>query len=151
MRVFEDFTPGLVIACGSVTVTEAEIVAFASEFDPQPFHLDAEAAAHTLLGGLAASGWHSVCLVMRLICESFLLDSTSMGSPGVEEVRWLKPVRPGDTLSLTATVQEARASRSRADMGLVKFQFDLSNQRDEHVLTMSNVLMFGRRTRVEAA
>jgi acyl dehydratase len=142
---FEDFTVGRVFRFGPVAVSAEDIVAFAAEFDPMPFHLDAAAGEDSLLGGLAASGWHSCCLMMRMICDGFLLDSASMGSPGLEEVRWLKPVHPGDSLSLEATVTEARTSRSRPDMGLVKFEFVLANQRGERVTSMSNLVMFARR------
>lgn len=110
-----------------------------------PFHLDEAAGEDSLLGGLSASGWHSCCLMMRMICDGFLLDSAGMGSPGIEEVRWLRPVHPGDSLSLEATVTEARTSRSRPDMGLVKFEFALANQRGERVTSMSNLVMFARR------
>jgi acyl dehydratase len=145
MRTFEDFTAGTTHRHGATLMTRESIVGFATEFDPQPFHLDEAAGEASLLGGLAASGWHSCAVMMRLICDGLLLDATSMGSPGVEELRWSKPVRPGDTLSLLWTVLETRASNSRADMGLVKFRFELVNQRDEKVLSMQNVVMFGRR------
>ena len=145
MMAFEDFTAGTTRRHGATTMTREAIVAFATEFDPQPFHLDEAAGKASLLGGLAASGWHTCAVMMRLICDGLLLDATSMGSPGVEELRWSKPVRPGDTLSLVWTVIETRASKSRSDMGLVKFRFELVNQRDEQVLSMSNVVMFGRR------
>lgn len=128
-----------------MTVAAADIVSFAEEFDPQPFHLDEAAGEESLLGGLAASGWHTCCLMMRMICDGFLLRAAGMGSPGIEEVKWLKPVHPGDALQLEATVIDARASRSRRDMGLVKFEFALLNQRDERVVTMLNLVMFARR------
>ncbi len=145
MRVFEDFRPGLSERFGAVRLTEADIVAFARDYDPQPFHLDHAAGAASLLGGLAASGWHSCCVMMRLICDGLLLDAASMGSPGIEELKWSRPVRPGDTLTLVWRVLEARASRSRPDMGLVTFDFNLVNQRDEPVVAMRNVVMIGRR------
>jgi acyl dehydratase len=145
MRYFEDFREGERLTHGPTTVTEADIVGFAAEFDPQPFHLDPVAARDTLLDGLAASGWHSCAVLMRQMCEAFLLDSASMGSPGVEEVKWLRPVRPGDALSMEAEVKDVRASRSRPEMGLVTFAFALRNQRGEAVMTMANVIMFGRR------
>lgn len=148
---FEDLTPGTRFAHGPVTVTADAIVAFAQEFDPMPFHLDEAAGEGSLLGGLAASGWHSCCLMMRMICDGFLLDAAGMGSPGIEEVRWLKPVRPGDALTMHATVTEARPSRSRRDMGLVKFEFALVNQDGASVTVMSNLVMFARRPDGEAA
>ncbi len=143
-RYFEDFREGEVLPLGPRLVTREEIVAFAAEFDPQPFHLDEEAAKGTLLRGLAASGWHTTALFMRMMCEGFLLRSSSMGSPGVEELRWLRPVRPGDTLSGTATVVSARASSSRPEMGIVNFLFEISNQRGEPVMRIKNPIMFAR-------
>ena len=144
-RYFEDFREGEVLPLGPRHVTREEIVAFAAEFDPQPFHLDEEAAKGTLLGGLAASGWHTTALFMRMMCEGFLLLSSSMGSPGIEELRWLRPVRPGDTLSGTATVVSARASSRRPEMGIVTFLFEISNQRGEPVMRIKNPIMFARR------
>ena len=144
-RYFEDFREGEVLPLGPRHVTREEIVAFAAEFDPQPFHLDEEAAKGTLLGGLAARGWHTTALFMRMMCEGFLLLSSSMGSPGIEELRWLRPVRPGDTLSGTATVVSARASSRRPEMGIVTFLFEISNQRGEPVMRIKNPIMFARR------
>ncbi|MCW4113796.1 MaoC family dehydratase [Aurantimonas sp. MSK8Z-1] len=126
MRSFEDLSVGTILSLGPYPVTRDEIVAFASEFDPQPFHLDEEAAKASLLGGLAASGWHTCAMMMRMMCDAFILGSTSQGSPGVDFVRWLRPVRPGDTLSGTATVLEARRSASRPGLGIVKLRNALS-------------------------
>lgn len=145
MRAFEDLVPGTVITHAGITVTREEIVEFASEFDPQPFHLDEAAARETFMGELCASGWHTCALMMRMIYESYVADSTSMGSPGLDEVRWLKPVRPGDHLSLTATCLDARRSKSRPDMGFTRFTFDLYNQTGAHVLTATGASMFGVR------
>lgn len=128
-----------------MTITEEAIVAFAREFDPQPMHIDRAAGEASILGGLAASGWHTSAIFMRLLCDGLLLDSTSMGSPGIDELKWLRPVRPGDGLTLHAVVVEARASRSRPDVGLVRFEFTVTNQRDEAVMTMTNLVMFRRR------
>ncbi len=147
---FEDFTPGRRFQHGPRRVERDEMVAFAAEFDPQPMHLDEAAARSTMLGGLAASGWYACCVLMRMCTDAFVLNSTSMGAPGVDEVRWLKPIRPGDALTLTATVLQARASRSRPDMGLVRFQFELSNQAGVTVLALITSLMMGRRTRGDA-
>ncbi len=143
---WEDFAPGSVTEYGPRLVTREEIVAFAAEFDPQPMHMDEDAARATMLGGLAASGWHSCCLLMRMLADAFVLNSSSMGSPGIDEVRWLAPVRPGDRLTLRVRVLESRASRSRPDMGLVRFAYALINQAGTEVLTVSNSMMFGRRT-----
>ena len=142
---FEDFHPGRVFEHGPRTISREEIIAFAADFDPQPMHLDDAAAQETLLGGLSASGWHVCSIFMRMLADGFVLESASMGSPGVDEVRWLIPIRPGDALRFRAVVEEVRTSRSRPDMGLVRFFFDLSNQSGQPVMTLSSSLMIGRR------
>ncbi len=142
---WEDFTPGSVREYGPRTVTREEIIAFAAQFDPQPMHLDDGAARGTLLGGLAASGWHTCAIWMRMIADGFILNSASMGGPGVEEVKWLLPVRPGDRLTTRATVLEARVSKSRPEMGLVKFLFEVLNQHGACVMTVTPTIMQGRR------
>jgi len=142
---WEDFQPGTVAIYGPRLVTREEIVAFAAEFDPQPMHLDEMAASGTLLGGLGASGWHSCCLLMRMIADGFLLDSTSMGGPGIEEVRWLAPLRPGTSIRIRSTVLDTRASKSRPEMGLVKFNFEVIDGADTALTTLITSLMFGRR------
>ncbi len=142
---WEDFQPGAVAVYGPRLVTREEIIAFAAEFDPQPMHLDEAAASATLLGGLAASGWHSCCLLMRMIADGFLLDSSSMGGPGVDEVRWLKPLRPGTRIRIRATVLDTRASKSRPEMGLVKFLFEMLDDTDMALTTLTTTLMLGRR------
>lgn len=143
---FEDFIVGKVTEYGPRLVTREEIIAFAAEFDPQPMHLDEEAARHSLLGGLAASGWHSCAIFMRMLCDAFLLNSSCMGSPGVEEVKWLRPVRPGDELTMRATVQETRESKSRPNTGFVKIFFELFNAAGECVMTVRPVIMFAKRS-----
>jgi len=142
---FEDFQSGAVAVYGPRLVTREEIIAFAAEFDPQPMHLDEAAAANTLLGGLGASGWHSCCLLMRMIADGFLLNSSSMGGPGVEEVNWLKPLRPGTAIRVRSTVLETRASNSRPEMGLVRFLFEVIDESDAAMTTMRTTLMLGRR------
>ena len=142
---WEDFQPGAVAVYGPRLVTREEIVAFAAEFDPQPMHLDEAAASATILGGLGASGWHSCCLLMRMIADGFILDSSSMGGPGVDEVRWLKPLRPGTRVRIRSTVLDTRASNSRPEMGLVKFQFEMLDDADAILTTLATTLMFGRR------
>jgi acyl dehydratase len=142
---FEDFYPGRVFEHGPRIVTREEILAFAAEFDPQPMHLDEAAAQGSLLGGLSASGWHACCLFMRMLADSFVLDSASMGAPGVDEVRWLIPVRPGDMLRFRAEVQDARPSKSRPEMGLVRFSFALINQSGAQAMTLASSLMIIRR------
>jgi acyl dehydratase len=142
---FEDFPAGEVASYGSYLLTWEEIIAYAADYDPQPFHMDEEAAARTLLGGLAASGWHGCAILMRLNCDGFLNRATSMGAPGIDEVKWLRPLRPGVTLSVRRTTLEARPSKSRPEMGLVKFLFELVADDKEVVLTQSGSIMFGRR------
>jgi acyl dehydratase len=142
---WEDFQPGAVAIYGPRLVTRAEIVAFAAEFDPQPMHLDEAAGAASMMGGLGASGWHSCCLLMRMIADGFILDSSSMGGPGIDEVRWLKPLRPDTRIRIRSTVLETRASNSRPEMGLVKFQFEMLDDVDAILTTLATTLMFGRR------
>jgi acyl dehydratase len=147
---FEDFVPGAVTTYGPRTVTREEIIAFASEFDPQPMHLDEAAAKKTMLGGLSASGWHSCAIMMRLLCDGFVLHSSSMGAPGIDEVKWLKPVRPDDALSIRVTVLAKREPKSRADMGFVQFRCELLNQRGEVVLEATYPGMFAKRNQQAA-
>jgi acyl dehydratase len=144
---WEDFSVGDSTEMGRHTFTEEEIVAFARQFDPQPFHIDPEAAKASIYGGLIASGWHTCSVGMRMMCETYINRSISMGSPGVDNIRWLKPVRPGDTLVYSRTVLEARPSRSRPDAGLVKSRWEAVNQRGEQVLTMEGWGMLARRSR----
>ena len=135
-RWFEDYRPGLVLEFGAMPVGQAEVVEFARRYDPQPFHTDAEAAAGGPYGGLIASGWHTGSLMMRMLVEHYLSPESSLGSPGLDELRWLAPVRPGDTLSMRVTVLEARRSRSKPDRGLVRAQMEVLNQRREVVMSM---------------
>lgn len=144
-RAFEDFPVGLVIETGSIQISREDVLRFAAEFDPQPFHLDEEAAKASLFEGLCASGWHTCALLMRLICDSYLLDSTSLGSPGLDRLRWTSPVRPGDTLMARVTVLETKPMRSRPDVGMVRAQWDVYNQHGERVLDMEGWNMFRRR------
>ncbi|WP_274426550.1 MaoC family dehydratase [Chelativorans sp. YIM 93263] len=139
---YEDLTEGTVIDLGLHTVTKEEIVEFASAFDPQPMHLDEEAGGASLLGGLAASGWHTAAVFMRMMCEAFILDSTSQGSPGINELRWKRPVLAGDTLSGRSTVLARRPLKSRPGMGLVTFRHRVSNQRGEAVMDIENPILF---------
>jgi acyl dehydratase len=144
-RYFEDFKPGDTIALGSRFLSEADIVAFARDYDPQSFHVDAEAARNSTFGGLVASGWHSCVIFMRLLVDGLLKESSALASPGVDEIRWLKPVRPGDRLSAKLAVIDATPSRSKPDRGLVRHACELSNQRGEVVMTMRTLALFGRR------
>lgn len=145
MRYFEDFAEGQEYPFGPHTVTRAEIIAFASEYDPQPFHLDERAAAETMLGGLAASGWHTCALFMRMMALSWLNASASMGSPGIDSLKWRRPVRPGDVLSGRSVVLGVRPSGSRDDRGFVKFRHEVANERGEVVMLVENSIIIGRR------
>jgi acyl dehydratase len=135
-RWFEDYVPGAVVAYGPIAVGADEIVDFARRYDPQPFHLDAGAAASGPFGGLVASGWHTASLMMRLLVDHYLSRVASLGSPGVDELRWLQPVRPGDLLSLRVTVTDARRSRSKPDRGVVHALIEVLNQHDAVVMTV---------------
>jgi acyl dehydratase len=139
---FEDLEVGRVLELGSKTVTAEEIVAFAREFDPQPMHLDEHAGKASILGGLAASGWHTCAMFMRMMCDAFLLDSTSQGAPGVAFAKWKKPVLAGDTITGRSRVVARRLSQSRPNLGFVTVQHDLRNQRGESVLELENTGMF---------
>ena len=145
MRAFEDFKVGDIAEFGPLAVTAADIKSFAAQFDPQPMHLDEAAAQNTIVGGLFASGLHTVCMHMRLFADGVLRDSTSMGSPGVEEVRYLAPVRPGDRLILRVEVLGMRPSKSRPEMGLVNFRSHMVNTDGKPVMEMTATLIFGRR------
>ena len=142
---FEDFPVGEIFAFGDTLVTAEDIVQFAREWDPQPFHIDAEAAKASQIGELIASGWHTGSLTMRMLCDAYLLRSASEGSPGVEEMRWLKPVRPGDRLSVHRTTLAARPSRSRPGIGIVEFQFEVLNQHGETAMTLKSTSFVRRR------
>lgn len=148
---YEDFEAGAVLDLGAKLVTAEEIVAFAAEFDPQPFHLDPQAGRDSILGGLAASGWHSCAIFMSMICDAFLLDSTSQGAPGVDQVKWRRPVLAGDRLTGRTTVLSKRLSRKRPTLGFVACLHELENQRSETVLEMRNTVMFLTREAADAA
>jgi acyl dehydratase len=136
VRYFEDFHEGDGIELGSYEVTEQELLAFARMYDPQPFHVDPEAAQRSPFGGLIASGWHTAAMFMRLWVDGLLNDTASMGSPGVEQIRWLVPVRPGDVLRGRVTVLETAPSQTRPDRGTLITESEMVNQRDEVVMTM---------------
>lgn len=142
---WEDFRVGETVAMGSHTFAAEEMIDFAHKFDPQPFHIDPVAARNSYFGGLIASGWHTCAIAMRLLCDNYINRSASLGSPGIENVRWLKPVHAGDTISYRRLVLEARPSNSRPDMGLVKSRTEALNQRGEMVMTFEGWGMFGRR------
>ncbi|WP_374443744.1 MaoC family dehydratase [Stella sp.] len=145
MRYFEDFHAGDVYDLGSRAVTREEILDFARQFDPQYFHVDEERAKESIYGGLIASGWHTAAMTMRLACDAIVLQSASMGSPGLDELRWVRPVRPGDTLTARMEILSARASQSKPDRGIVISQVIVANQDGETVLTWKAMGMYRRR------
>lgn len=134
-RFFEDYKLGATYVLGSFTVTEAEIISFASQYDPQAMHTDPRLAAEGPFGEVIASGWHTVSRSMRLLVENFL-PFNGLAAPGIDELRWPRPVRPGDTLTLQATIQDARRSRSKPDRGLIQTLLELLNQNGEVVMSM---------------
>src|SRR5437763_9730693 len=138
-RYFEDYPPGAVFEGGGIAVTEAEILEFAGKYDPQAMHTDPGAAARGYFGGLIASGWYTAALMMRLFAAHFLSPASSLASPGIDELRWLKPVRPGDVLSLRVTVTEARRSRSKPDQGIVRSFVEVLNQKGEAVMSLKPI------------
>jgi len=141
---FEDLPEGHVIELGEKLVTRDEIVAFATEFDPQPHHLDDEAANASILKGLSASGWHTCAMMMRMIVDGLAHRAAAMGSPGMDEVRWMKPVRPGDVLKMTGIVKFARISKSKPDMGIIDIEWSLFNSH-EQVAMMRGIGLYGVR------
>ena len=139
-RWFEDYAPGAVHDLGSVVVDEQEVISFARQFDPQPFHLNKEQAEKSAFGGLIASGWHTACMAMRLIVDHYLSEASSEGSPGIDELRWLRPVRPGDQLSVRVTILDARPSRSRPERGIVRSHIETLNQDGEIVMHLTSTI-----------
>lgn len=147
----DDLTPGTVIDLGRVTVTREEMLDFARRYDPQPIHLDDEAARAGIYGGLISSGWLTVSLCMRQIVDGFLGRAASLGSPGCDEVRWLRPVRPGDTLTYRAEILEVTPSRSKPDRGIARVRYEAANQHGEPVLRLTGMQMLARRPAGAAA
>lgn len=142
---WEDFVPGEKRQFGGYAVTKEEIIEFASAYDPQPIHLDEEAAKNSIVGGLCASGWQSCAMVMRMMCDEYLLESSSMAGLGIDEAKWRAPVRPGDILSVTREVLSARPLRSRPDAGLALLRHTALNQHGEIKVIIEGNVMFGRR------
>jgi acyl dehydratase len=142
---FEDFKPGRFGTFGPHHVTREDILAFAAEFDPQPMHLDEEAAKQSMLKGLSGSGWHLCSVMMRMMCDGFIGRTASLGSPGVNEVRWLAPLRPGDDLMLDIDVAEARVSRSRPETGIVTFKGMVRNAAGQVLCEMVSPIIVSRR------
>jgi acyl dehydratase len=146
IRYFENFHIGDTIDLGTTPAVKAdEIIAFARQFDPQPFHLDAEQARDSIFGQLVASGWHTCSLLMRLLVDGLISQTISMGSPGVDEIRWLRPLRPGDAVHGRFTVLETAPSKSRPTMGIVRSRCELFNQDDELIMTLVGIHFVGRR------
>jgi acyl dehydratase len=144
-RFFEDYRAGDVYEFGTVTISEPEIIEFARRYDPQSFHLDPEKAAASQFRGIIASGWHTISLVMRLYVDHYLSHVASLASPGVDEIRWPNPVRPGDSVRIRITVMESWPSRSKPDRGIVRARVEAMNQKDELVLSMIVMSILGRR------
>jgi len=147
MRYLDDFTPGETQSLGTRTITAEEIIDYARDYDPQPFHLDEEAAAKTPFGGLVASGWQVGAIAMRLLVDNLLSGAASLGSPGLDKVQWRKPVRPGDTLTMSGKVLQVIPSRSKPDRGVLMSRYEMHNQRGELVYVAEGAGMFGRRPR----
>jgi len=145
VKYVEDFPVGVRRQIGSRTVDEAEVIRFAKEFDPQPFHIDKEAAAAGFYGGIIASGWHTCSMTMRLMVDGYLSDSAALGSPGIDELRWLRPVRPGDTLTVYSTVAGVKVSTTKPDRAVMTTKTEVENQNGEVVLTMLGKTMMKRR------
>lgn len=140
---FDDLVVGEKITVGTHTVTEEELITFSKQFDPQPFHLDKEAAEKSIFGGIIGSGWHTCAIMMRLMVDGLLSRTSSMGSPGIDEIRWLTPVRGGDTLTVSATVLESRPSKSKPDRGIAIIFWEAKNQHGDVVATIKGLAMFG--------
>lgn len=151
MLAYEDYLPGRQFPLGPKLVSAEEIIEFAREFDPQPMHLDEEAGRESILGGLAASGWHTCAMLMRMMTDSHLLASHAQGAPGIDFMEWRKPVLAGDTLSGNSTVLEARAMRSRPGLGIVKMRHELKNQNGDLVCVGENSVMLQMRSGPEIA
>ena len=147
-RYFEDYPVGAVFELGSMSVTEHEIIEFAERFDPQPFHIDPAAAHDTIYGGIIASGWHTGSIFMRLLVDGFISSVASMGSPGIDEIRWPVPVRPGDRLRLRVTILEARLSKSKPDRGITKTLGELFSQNGEIVMSVRSNGFVGCRPQI---
>ena len=150
-KYFDDFTVGQTFEFGSKTVTKDEIIEFARAYDPQYFHIDEEAARDSIYGGLIASGWHTAAILMRMIVDGVLHDVVSLGSPGIEEMRWVTPFRPGDSLTARATIAETKPSRSKPDRGIVITLYEGFNQDGDLVITVRAIGMFARRPEDQAA
>ena len=151
VRYLEDFASGMEFEFGDREVTAEEVVTFAREYDPQPFHLDEAAGKATHFGGLVASGWQTAGFMMRMLVDNMLSPETSLGSPGLDELRWLKPVRPGDRLRVRVRILEVKRSRSRPEMGTIRQSTEVLNHKDEVVMSMFSIGMVRARTMLEVS
>ena len=149
-RFFEDFRPGESLSFGGYTLSEDELTDFAQDFDPQPFHIDDEAARNSIFGGLIASGWHTAAVMMKLFVENVLLDCATIGSPGFNDLRWHQPVRPGDTLRVEASCVDTRPCGSHPEIGAVEYELKVFNQHDELVASLRYIVLVRRRETIEA-
>ena len=138
-RFFEDYVPGLTLNCGAFTMSEPDIIAFASQYDPQPFHVDPVGAKDGPYGGIIASGWHTISATMRQLVEFYVSAESSLGAAGVDEIRWPRPVRPGDTLHVRARVLEARRSSSKPDRGIVRGMVEVTNSGGDIAMTLTAI------------
>jgi len=145
MLYYEDYAEGSVQTFGPRVITREEIIEYAKEFDSQPMHLDEEAAKKSLLGGLAASGWHTCCFMFRMMYDHLIKDTASLGSPGIEETKWLRPVRPGMSLTLRTEILDRRVSKSRPEMGLVRMRAQLLDENGAPVIDQTSTLLIGLR------
>lgn len=150
LRYFEAIQPGETHAFGHYTLSEDEVTEFAQDFDPQPFHIDDEAARNSIFGGLIASGWHTAALMMRLFVEYVLQDCATVGSPGFDDLRWHQPVRPGDTLHVQATCLDCRPSRSQPALGSVDYELKVFNQDEQLVASVIYIVLMRRRGDTES-
>lgn len=137
-RYFEDYLPGHTVDCGTFTMSEADIIAFASEWDPQPFHVDPVAAKAGPYGGLIASGWHTTVMMMRNLVQDLISPESALGAASIDQIRWPKPVRPGDTLHVRATILDTRRSASKPDRGIVRSRVEVTNANGDLVMEMTS-------------
>jgi acyl dehydratase len=145
-KYFEDFNVGETMISPGVTLTEASIIDFAFQYDPQRFHINTEDAEKSPYGGLIASGFQTLTYAFRMFIHLGVVNDTSFGSPGIDELRWTEPVRPGDTIRTKVTVLEKRESRSRADRGIVNLRFVVYNQKDQEVMTFTTIAFIARKS-----
>ncbi len=145
-RYFEDYVPGMVLEYGTISLCEAEIIDFATQFDPQYFHIDPDGAKGGPYGGLIASGWHTAAVMMRLVADHYMSKVASLGSPGIDEIRWTRPVRPGDALWIRISIVEAKRSTSKPDRGMVRALVEVMNQKQECVMSLKAMNIFRCRT-----